>query len=67
VKRKGHEPTCQEPIPGIRTALADMVAETLVTHLHRCVAREAAEDIIARAGHTEASFLVAWAAGDFDA
>jgi len=51
----------------MRGALADMIAETLIMHDHECVARRAAEDILARVGHSEESFLLAWQKGAFDA
>lgn len=67
MKRKRYDPQDQPPIPGLRKALADMLAEALITHTHRCVARVAAEQALSRAGVTEQEFFARWAAGDYDA
>jgi len=67
VKRKSTRSFKDEPLPGMLGYLADVIAETLILHAHPCVAREAAEGILEGWGYSEAGFMVAWAAGDFDA
>lgn len=67
MKRKWQEQPDQPEIPGLRAALADMLAETLVTHTHDCVTRRAAQKILELEGVCEHEFFTRWAEGAYDA
>lgn len=67
MKRK-RKPLLEEPaIPGLRAALADVLAEALMCHPHRCVARLAAQHQLRLMGLSETEFLARWAGGAYDA
>lgn len=66
MKRQRREQPEQPEIPGLRAAMADIMAEALMMHFHQCVARRAAVAQLALMGVTEEQFLIDWADGAYD-